>query len=89
MNDKKKLVKSLNIVFWVLLVLTIVLAFREYQYLANSAPSSGNWEIDTSNTPINSYIYDWISYINIVLVGLSGILTFAIYQIKKNLENQN
>jgi len=87
MNDKEKLVKSLNIVFWVLLLLTIVLAFREYQYLTASVPSSGNWEIDTSNTPTNSYIYDWISYINIVIVGLSGILTFAIYQIKKILEN--
>ena len=87
MNDKEKLVKSLNIVFWVLLVLTIVLAFREYQYLTASAPSSGNWEIDTSNTPTNSYIYDWISYINIVLAGLTGTLTFAVYLIKNYFKN--
>lgn len=87
MNDKEKLVKSLNIVFWTLLVLTIVLAFREYQYFTASAPSSGNWEIDTSNTSTNSYIYDWISYINIVIAVLTGTLTFTVYRIKNYFKN--
>lgn len=86
MNDRKKylslLIKRLNIVFLILLVFTITLAFREYQYLAASAPSSGNWVIDNSNNVPNNYIYDWVSYINIVLIIVAGTLTFTVYLIK-------
>lgn len=88
MDKRERLIKGLNIVFWIFLVLTIVFAFKEYQYLAASAPSSGNWEIDTSNAPSNSYLYDWISYINLALVGLSATLTAAVYFVKK-LEERN
>lgn len=86
MDKREKLIKGLNIVFWIFLVLTIVFVFKEYQYLSASVPSSGNWEIDTSNTPSNSYLYDWISYINIALVGLSGTLTATVYIVKKLLK---
>lgn len=86
MDKREKLIKGLNIVFWIFLVLTIVFVFKEYQYLSASAPSSGNWEIDTSNTPSNSYLFDWISYINIALVGLSGTLTATVYIVKKLLK---
>lgn len=88
MGSKGQLIKLLGIIFWVLLVITIILAFREYQYLVASTPSNGDWEIVSSDTPTNSYIYDWISYLNIALVGLSGILTVTVYVIKKLFEFQ-
>lgn len=87
MESKEKLIKVLNITFWVFLVITIILAFREYQYLTASAPSSGNWEIASSNTPTNSYIYGWISYLNTALIGLSGVLTATVYIVKRLFES--
>lgn len=87
MDRKNKLIKGLNIVFWIFLVLTVVFAFKEYQYLTASAPSSGNWELDTSNAPDNSYLYNWINYINLALVGLSATLTAATYLIKKLMDD--
>ena len=87
MESKEKLIKMLNIIFWVLLVITIILAFREYQYLVASSPSSGDWEIVSNDTPTNSYIYDWVSYLNIILIGLSGTLTACVYIVKRLLES--
>jgi len=87
MDKRENLIKLLNVVFWMLLVLTIVFAFKEYQYLAASSPSSGNWELDTSNAPDNSYLYNWISYLNLALIVLSGALTTAVYIIKKLIRN--
>lgn len=91
MDDRRQylnlLVKRLTFVFWTLLIFTVILAFREYQYVVASAPSSGNWAIDNSNNIPNNYIYDWISYINIVLIVIAGTLTFTVYFIKKLFED--
>ena len=81
------LIKKLNIVFWIFLVFTIILALKEGQYLLVSSPSSGNWEIASNNTSSNAYVYEWISFINIVLLVISGILTFTVYLIKKLFED--
>ncbi len=86
MDKREKLIKALNVIFWIFLLLTVVFAFKEYQYITASAPSSGNWELSTGSAPDNSYLYNWISYINIALVGLSATLTAAIYTVKKLLK---
>lgn len=83
-----QLINRLNIIFWLLVVLTVTLAFREYQYLSANSPSSGNWVLSDTNTEPNNYLYSWISYVNIVLVVAMGIISVAIYSIKSYFEDK-
>ena len=82
------LTKRLNLIFWIFVILTIILAFREYQYLNDNSPNSGNWVLSDTNAQSNNYLYEWISYINIVLIVAMGALSFATYSVKRFLKDK-